>query len=90
MQKTIPLKKLKRIRIQKGFKQKDIATQLQCTPQFYSEIERGINVLSYQNALIIADFLDTDTDTLFKEAFDHLREEERQREWEIFHPKKIY
>lgn len=90
MQKTIPLKKLKRIRIQKGFKQKDIAAQLQCTPQFYSEIERGINVLSYQNALLIADFLDTDTDTLFKEAFDHLREEERQREWEIFHPKKIY
>ena len=90
MQKTVPLRKLKRMRLQKGYKQKDIALRLQCTPQFYSELERGINVLSYQNALIIANFLDTDTDTLFKEVFTHLREEEKEREWEMFHPKKIY
>lgn len=90
MQKTIPLKKLRRTRIQNGYRQKDLARQLQCTPQFYSEIERGINVLSYQNALLIADFLETTTDELFKEPFEHLKELDRQKRWEADHPTKKY
>ena len=87
LQKKMPLNKLKRRRMQMRVTQKTMARRLQVTPQFYSEIERGLNVLSYQNALIIAEFLDTTTDELFKEAFDHLYEEDRQRQWEKDHPR---
>lgn len=87
LQKKMPLAKLRRRRIQMRVTQKTMARRLQVTPQFYSEIERGLNVLSYQNALIIAEFLDTTTDDLFKEAFDHLYEEEQQRQWDKEHPR---
>lgn len=88
LQKKMPLAKLRRRRIQMRVTQKTMARRLQVTPQFYSEIERGLNVLSYQNALIIAEFLDTTTDDLFKEAFDHLYEEEQQRQWDKEHPRR--
>lgn len=88
LQKKMPLAKLRRRRIQMRVTQKTMARRLQVTPQFYSEIERGLNVLSYQNALIIAEFLDTTTDDLFKEAFDHLYEEEQQRQWDKEHPSR--
>lgn len=65
-----PLKTLRCIRVEKGITQMDIAKQLGISLQFYSQIERGINNLSYKNAIIIADYLGTTTDELFKNDFE--------------------
>ena len=87
MIKKMPLKKLRRRRLEMRITQKRLAEYLGVTPQFYSEVERGLNVLSYRNALLIARFLDTTTDALFREAFEHAYEEELQERWEHAHPR---
>ncbi len=85
--KKRPLKTLKARRKALGITQRILADRLGVTPQFYSELERGLNVLSYRNALIIANMLDTTTDELFKDEFDKLDKENIEREWEKFHQK---
>lgn len=85
--KKKPLKTLKSRRKALGVTQRILADRLGVTPQFYSELERGLNVLSYRNALIIANMLDTTTDELFKDEFNQLDKENIAREWEKFHQK---
>lgn len=46
-----------------------MAEHLNISLQFYSQIERGVNRLSYKNALKIAEYLNCSTDELFKEDF---------------------
>lgn len=65
----IPLRKVKRIRRELKINQTMVAEFLGVTTQFYSQIERGVNVLSYQNALKIAKYFNTTPDELFKEDF---------------------
>ena len=67
--KHTPLTKLKRLRKELRITQSMVASFLGVTPQFYSLIERGENVLSYKNALKLAIFFNTSTDELFKEDF---------------------
>lgn len=64
-----PLKTLKTTRIKKGVTQLEMAEHLNISLQFYSQIERGVNRLSYKNALKIAEYLNCSTDELFKEDF---------------------
>jgi len=65
----VPLKKLRKIRRDLKINQTMVAEFLGVTTQFYSQVERGINVLSYSNALKIAVFFNTTPDELFKEDF---------------------
>ena len=67
---TFPLETLKNKRVEKGITQTAIAENLGISLQFYSQIERGINTLSYANALRIAEFLGCTTDELFKRDFN--------------------
>lgn len=66
---VFPLKVLKMTRIKKGVTQLEMAEHLNISLQFYSQIERGVNRLSYKNALKIAEYLNCSTDELFKEDF---------------------
>lgn len=65
----VPLKKLRKIRRDLKINQAVVAEFLGVTTQFYSQIERGINVLSYNNALKIAVFFNTTPDELFRDDF---------------------
>lgn len=65
----IPLRKLRRIRRELRVTQSMVAERLNVTTQFYSQIERGVNVLSYSNAIKIAKYFNTTPDELFKEEF---------------------
>ena len=67
---TFPLETLRRIRTEKGVTQTEIAENLGISLQFYSQIERGINTLSYANAIKIANYLGVTTDELFKKEFE--------------------
>lgn len=67
---TFPLETLRRIRTEKGVTQTEIAENLGISLQFYSQIERGINTLSYANAIKIANYLSVTTDELFKKEFE--------------------
>lgn len=67
---TFPLETLRKIRIERGVTQTEIAENLGISLQFYSQIERGINTLSYSNAIKIAKYLGVTTDELFKEEFE--------------------
>ena len=49
--------------------EKDIADYLGITVQFYSQIERGINTLSYANAIQIAAWFGMTTDELFEKDY---------------------
>lgn len=64
-----PLRKLRRIRLEEKCTQKRCADYLGVSMQYYSQIERGINTLSYPNALKLALFFNTTTDELFKEDY---------------------
>ena len=70
--KRRPLHKLRKVRLGHNVTQQQIADKLGCTLQFYSQIERGINTLSYDYALRIALFFDMTPDELFKEEFEDL------------------
>lgn len=75
------LHQLKKVRLQKQITQRTMAEMLGVSPQFYSQIERGINVLSYRNAIQIAEFLKTSTDYLFKDAFLTQVQKETEDRW---------
>lgn len=66
----VPLRKLKQVRLKHKVTQKMIAERLGCTVQFYSQMERGINVLNYSNALKIAIYFETTPDELFRDDFE--------------------
>lgn len=59
------LKTLKKKRLEMGVTQKKLARELGCSIQFYSQMERGINVLSYENAVILANYFEVSPDELF-------------------------
>lgn len=63
------LKVLKKERLRRRLRQKDIADYLGITVQYYSQIERGINTLSYANALQIAGLFKMSTDELFERDY---------------------
>lgn len=62
---TFPLRKLKKLRTDSRIPQKKLASVLNCSIQFYSQLERGVNTLSYENACLLAGFFDTTPDALF-------------------------
>lgn len=64
---TFQLRKLKRMRTDAKIPQKKLASVLNCSIQFYSQLERGINTLSYENACLLANFFETTPDALFLE-----------------------
>ncbi len=72
---TFPLETLRIKRIEKGITQTELADSLGISLQFYSQIERGINTLSYGNAIKIADYLEMTTDELFKRDFEKYQAE---------------
>lgn len=65
----IPLRKLRKMRRDMRITQAMIAERLHITTQFYSQIERGVNTLSYSNAVKIAAYLGTTPDELFQDEF---------------------
>lgn len=69
MEKRTKLNKLIKMRKQYNVTQSQVAQILNCTTQFYSQIERGVNTLSYTNAVKIADFFDCKPDDLFYDEF---------------------
>lgn len=70
-----PLYTLRKVRLQKRVTQRILADYLGVTMQYYSQIERGLNTLSYYNALRLAVFFSTSVDALFKQ--DYLRFDEQ-------------
>lgn len=64
-----PLSKLKRIRTERQVTQKIVAEYLGITVQYYSQIERGLNILSYLNAVRLAIFFECHVDDLFLEDY---------------------
>lgn len=68
----MPLFKLRKTRLKHNLTQEDVAYILGCTTQFYSQIERGINVLSYDYAVRLALMFQTTPDELFFEQFKYL------------------
>lgn len=69
LSKKHPLNKLRKTRLKHNLRQKDVAYVLGCTVQYYSLIERGQNVLSYDYALRLALMFNTTPDELFLEEF---------------------
>ena len=63
------LRTLRKERLKRQIRQKDIADYLGITVQFYSQIERGINTLSYANAIQIAAWFGMTTDELFEKDY---------------------
>lgn len=72
------LKNLRKIRKKYRVTQKRVAEYLDISTQFYSQLERGVNELSYYNAFKIAKFFDTTPDELFKEDFRKMDDYRRQ------------
>lgn len=66
----VPLRKLRKTRLKCRVKQKTVANFLGVSTQFYSQIERGVNNLSFENAYKLAYYFQTTTDDLFKEDFE--------------------
>lgn len=62
-----PLKRLKALRLQKGYTQQTLAAQLQISPQFYSCLERGLNTLSVRHALTLSKIFKKKVEDLFGE-----------------------
>ncbi|MFR8154680.1 MAG: helix-turn-helix transcriptional regulator [Thomasclavelia ramosa] len=67
--KKLPLITLRKTRLKNNLRQKDIAYVLGCTTQYYSQLERGINVLSYDYATRLALMFNTTPDELFFEEY---------------------
>ena len=63
------LNTLRKLRIKNKVKQADIAYFIGVTTQYYSQMERGINLLSYKHALQIAAYFDKSPDELFQADF---------------------
>lgn len=78
----IRLKKMRKVRRELRINQTMVAEFLGVTTQYVSLLERGENMLSYNNALKIAKFFNTTPDDLFKEDFlnanIHLKELEER------------
>ncbi len=56
--------RIKEIRKDRGYSQKDIAKVLHTTQQQYSRYELGIQILPVEKLVILADFYNTSTDYL--------------------------
>lgn len=56
--------RIKEIRKDRGYSQKDIAKVLHTTQQQYSRYELGIQILPVEKLIILADFYKTSTDYL--------------------------
>ena len=67
--KKLPLTVLRKTRLKNNLRQKDIAYVLGCTTQYYSQLERVINVLSYDYATRLALMFNTTPDELFFEEY---------------------
>lgn len=59
------LYKLRKLRKDMMITQAEVAEYLGVTSQFYGQVERGVNVLSYENALKLARYFHTNSDDLF-------------------------
>lgn len=67
MDKKIDYKKLRDFRVDKDFKQKEIAAMLNIVPSAYSRIERGERGLRVEQLKIIAEMLGKNINEFFKE-----------------------
>lgn len=72
------MKKLKKTRLEHHLRQVDLADILGCTTQFYSQIERGINVLSLENAFKLADKFGVSVEELFREDYENEKKYEEE------------
>lgn len=63
--KTI-LKRLRLVRIKKGWSQRKLAKQLEMSPQYYSYIERGVTPLRMDYFLRACEILETDSVVLLE------------------------
>lgn len=63
------LRRLKKERLKYHLTQKRLADYLGVTVQYYSQMERGINTLSFANALQLAAFFEMPTDELFESDY---------------------
>lgn len=70
------LLKMRKLRQRLNVTQAEIASFVGCTPQFISAVEREENVLSYDMARKISQYLGTEPDKLF---LDEFKEKERQK-----------
>lgn len=63
------LYKLRALRKKSHINQADMASRLNICGQYYSQIERGMRVLSYNDARTLARVFNMTTDELFEEDF---------------------
>lgn len=70
---SFPLVRLRKVRTDRHITQKEISISLGCTPQFYSQVERGVNNLSYEMAYKLAIYFGMTPDELFYEDFNRHR-----------------
>lgn len=75
--KYFPLKTLKKTRKEQKCTQRMIANYLGVSIQYYSQMERGINLLSYANACKIAYFFHTTPDALFLKDYKEFLEQKK-------------
>lgn len=66
---AFPLRKLRKIRTDRSITQKEIADKIGCTFQYYSQVERGVNNLSFEMAFKIANYFGMTPDELFLDDF---------------------
>lgn len=60
------LRRLRDLREDKDFKQKDIAKILKTTTQYYQKYESGIRPLTIERLELLADFYNTSTDYILE------------------------
>jgi len=58
------MKKLRKLRLQKGLSQENIAFELGISQKSYSNIENGITILKHEHILLLSKILDTTLDNI--------------------------
>lgn len=64
------LLKIKNIRIKKGLTQADVANELHLSPDAYTKIERGVNMLSVERLFKISEIIDVGVIELLSDDYE--------------------
>lgn len=75
--KYFPLHTLRTLRKKQHVTQSRLADYLNVSVQYYSQMERGINLLNYANACKLARFFNTTPDALFYTDYQQQNEKAR-------------
>lgn len=67
------LRRLRRERTKRHITQREIAEFLGVSTQYYSQVERGVNTLSFDNALRISKYFHISLEELFEKDYDYYR-----------------